>query len=118
MADAGQDEAECARFGAVVCGPFLAAREALPHLPATHGRIVNIGSLEGLRASAGHAHYCATKAGASHAHPGHGQGIRARGEGELRRAGLDRPGGRSTRPGGAVRRLISPEAQRDVRGGG
>src|ERR1035437_3349844 len=43
-------------------GPFLVAREALPHLRATNGRIVNIGSLGGLRAWAGHAHYCASKA--------------------------------------------------------
>ena len=43
-------------------GPFLVAREALPHLRAVHGRIVNIGSLGGLRAWAGHAHYCASKA--------------------------------------------------------
>jgi 3-oxoacyl-[acyl-carrier protein] reductase/pteridine reductase len=43
-------------------GPFLAAREALPHLRAAHGSIVNIGSLGGLHAWAGHAHYCASKA--------------------------------------------------------
>lgn len=43
-------------------GPFLVAREALPHLRAAKGRIVNIGSLGGLRAWAGHAHYCASKA--------------------------------------------------------
>jgi NAD(P)-dependent dehydrogenase (short-subunit alcohol dehydrogenase family) len=43
-------------------GPFLVAREALPHLRAAHGRIVNIGSLGGLRAWAGHAHYCSSKA--------------------------------------------------------
>ena len=43
-------------------GPFLVAREALPHLRAAHGRIVNIGSLGGFRAWAGHAHYCASKA--------------------------------------------------------
>jgi NAD(P)-dependent dehydrogenase (short-subunit alcohol dehydrogenase family) len=43
-------------------GPFLVAREALPHLRATHGRIINIGSLGGLRAWPGHAHYCASKA--------------------------------------------------------
>jgi len=43
-------------------GPFLAAREALPHLRAARGRIVNIGSLGGLRAWAGHADYCASKA--------------------------------------------------------
>ena len=43
-------------------GPFLVAREALLHLRATHGRIINIGSLGGIRAWAGHAHYCASKA--------------------------------------------------------
>jgi 3-oxoacyl-[acyl-carrier protein] reductase/pteridine reductase len=43
-------------------GPFLVAREALPHLRAVAGRIVNIGSLGGIHAWAGHAHYCASKA--------------------------------------------------------
>jgi 3-oxoacyl-[acyl-carrier protein] reductase/pteridine reductase len=43
-------------------GPFLVAREALPALRASGGRIVNIGSLGGMRAWAGHAHYCASKA--------------------------------------------------------
>lgn len=43
-------------------GPFLVSREALPHLRAAHGRIVNIGSLGGLHAWAGHAHYSASKA--------------------------------------------------------
>src|SRR5208337_3686760 len=43
-------------------GPFLVAREALPHLRATHGCIVNIGSLGASHAWAGHAHYCASKA--------------------------------------------------------
>ncbi|HET6207768.1 MAG TPA: SDR family NAD(P)-dependent oxidoreductase [Terracidiphilus sp.] len=43
-------------------GPFLVAREALPALRASRGRIVNIGSLGGLQAWAGHAHYCASKA--------------------------------------------------------
>lgn len=43
-------------------GPFLVSREALPYLRAATGRIVNIGSLGGLRAWAGHAHYCASKA--------------------------------------------------------
>ena len=40
-------------------GPFLMAREALAHLRASKGRIVNIGSLGGIHAWAGHAHYCA-----------------------------------------------------------
>jgi NAD(P)-dependent dehydrogenase (short-subunit alcohol dehydrogenase family) len=43
-------------------GPFLVAREAIASLRATHGQIINIGSLGGLRAWAGHAHYCASKA--------------------------------------------------------
>ncbi|MGD0830862.1 MAG: SDR family oxidoreductase [Terracidiphilus sp.] len=43
-------------------GPFLMAREALPHLRATEGRIINIGSLGGMKAWTGHAHYCASKA--------------------------------------------------------
>ena len=43
-------------------GPFLVAREAIPHLRAARGRIVNIGSLGGINAWAGHAHYCASKA--------------------------------------------------------
>jgi 3-oxoacyl-[acyl-carrier protein] reductase/pteridine reductase len=43
-------------------GPFLMAREALPHLRAARGRIVNIGSLGGMHAWAGHAHYCSSKA--------------------------------------------------------
>ena len=43
-------------------GPFLMAREALPHLRTSRGRIVNIGSLGGMHAWAGHAHYCSSKA--------------------------------------------------------
>jgi 3-oxoacyl-[acyl-carrier protein] reductase/pteridine reductase len=43
-------------------GPFLVAREALPHLRATEGRIINIGSLGGMHAWARHAHYCGSKA--------------------------------------------------------
>ncbi len=43
-------------------GPFLVAREALPHLKASQGRIVNIGSLGGSHAWADHAHYCSSKA--------------------------------------------------------
>jgi NAD(P)-dependent dehydrogenase (short-subunit alcohol dehydrogenase family) len=43
-------------------GPFLVSREALVHLRAAEGRIVNIGSLGGIHAWAGHAHYCGSKA--------------------------------------------------------
>ena len=43
-------------------GPFLVAREALAALRAVKGRIVNIGSLGGMKAWASHGHYCASKA--------------------------------------------------------
>jgi len=43
-------------------GPFLMAREALPYLKTSHGRIVNLGSLGGSHPWATHAHYCASKA--------------------------------------------------------
>ncbi len=43
-------------------GPFLVAREALPHLRAAAGRIVNLGSLGGLHPWARHAHYSSSKA--------------------------------------------------------
>jgi 3-oxoacyl-[acyl-carrier protein] reductase/pteridine reductase len=43
-------------------GPFLVAREAIAHLRAVHGRIINIGSLGGIHPWASHAHYCASKA--------------------------------------------------------
>jgi len=42
--------------------PFLVAQAALPHLRATRGRIINIGSLGGLHPWATHAHYCTSKA--------------------------------------------------------
>jgi NAD(P)-dependent dehydrogenase (short-subunit alcohol dehydrogenase family) len=43
-------------------GPFLVSREALPHLRTAGGRIINIGSLGGIRPWVDHAHYCASKA--------------------------------------------------------
>lgn len=43
-------------------GPFLMAREALPYLRSTEGRIINIGSLGGMKAWATHAHYSSSKA--------------------------------------------------------
>jgi len=42
--------------------PFLVARAAYPHLRASRGRIVNIGSLGGSHPWATHAHYCTSKA--------------------------------------------------------
>ena len=43
-------------------GPFLVTREALPHLKASQGRVVNLGSLGGMLAWPLHAHYCSSKA--------------------------------------------------------
>jgi len=43
-------------------GPFLIAQAAYPHLRATQGRIINIGSLGGIHPWATHAHYCTSKA--------------------------------------------------------
>lgn len=51
-----------AMFESNTRGPFLVAREALPALRAAQGRIVNLGSLGGIEAWPGHAHYCASKA--------------------------------------------------------
>jgi 3-oxoacyl-[acyl-carrier protein] reductase/pteridine reductase len=49
-------------FATNVRGPFLVSREALKHLRVRKGRIINLGSLGGLRAWATHAHYCSSKA--------------------------------------------------------
>lgn len=49
-------------FAANVRGPFLVSREALPHLRKRKGRIVNMGSLGGLRPWPTHVHYCSSKA--------------------------------------------------------
>jgi len=43
-------------------GPFLVAREALPYLRASGGRIVNLGSLGAMQSWSTHGHYCASKA--------------------------------------------------------
>lgn len=43
--------------------PFLLIRAALPHLRATRGSIVNVGSIEGLGSNPLHAAYAAAKAG-------------------------------------------------------
>lgn len=44
-------------------GPFLVAQAALPHLRSSgQGRILNIGSLGGIRPWVTHGHYCASKA--------------------------------------------------------
>lgn len=43
--------------------PFLMIRASLPHLRASRGSIVNVGSIEGLGSNPRHAAYCASKAG-------------------------------------------------------
>ena len=43
--------------------PFVLIKHALPHLIASTGAIVNIGSVEGIAANPQHSAYCASKAG-------------------------------------------------------
>lgn len=60
------DEISLAQWDAIfasnVRGPFLVSREARKALSRSQGRIVNMGSLGGLRPWADHAHYCSSKA--------------------------------------------------------
>ena len=49
-------------FASNTRGPFLVSREALKHLQERRGKIINLGSLGGLRPWASHAHYCSSKA--------------------------------------------------------
>jgi 3-oxoacyl-[acyl-carrier protein] reductase/pteridine reductase len=51
-----------AMFESNTRGPFLVTREALLALRAAQGRIIHLGSLGGIEAWPGHAHYCASKA--------------------------------------------------------
>ncbi len=51
-----------AMFASNTRGPFLVSREALPYLRKRRGRIINMGSLGGLRPWTAHAHYCSSKA--------------------------------------------------------
>ena len=51
-----------AMFAVNVRGPFLMAQAALPHLRASGGRVINIGSLGGMKPWVTHGHYCASKA--------------------------------------------------------
>ena len=43
-------------------GPFLMSRACWPHLKKSRGKIINIGSLGGVRPWTTHAHYCQSKA--------------------------------------------------------
>jgi 3-oxoacyl-[acyl-carrier protein] reductase/pteridine reductase len=49
-------------FASNTRGPFLVSRGALPYLRKRNGRIINMGSLGGLRPWPTHAHYCSSKA--------------------------------------------------------
>jgi 3-oxoacyl-[acyl-carrier protein] reductase/pteridine reductase len=49
-------------FASNVRGPFLVSREAHKALSKSQGKIINMGSLGGLRPWADHAHYCSSKA--------------------------------------------------------
>jgi len=49
-------------FASNTRGPFLVSREALKLLRERRGKIINMGSLGGLRPWASHAHYCSSKA--------------------------------------------------------
>jgi len=49
-------------FASNTRGPFLVSREALKYLRERKGKIINLGSLGGLRPWASHAHYCSSKA--------------------------------------------------------
>lgn len=49
-------------FASNTRGPFLVSREAARELRRTRGRIINMGSLGGLRPWTTHAHYCSSKA--------------------------------------------------------
>jgi NAD(P)-dependent dehydrogenase (short-subunit alcohol dehydrogenase family) len=48
-------------FASNARGPFLVSRAAVASLRKREGRIINLGSLGGLRPWASHAHYCASK---------------------------------------------------------
>ena len=49
-------------FSVNVRGPFLVSQTSQPYLRRKQGRIINLGSLGGLRAWSSHAHYCSSKA--------------------------------------------------------
>ncbi len=51
-----------AMFATNTRAPFLIAKAAYPHLRASKGRIINVGSLGGSHPWATHGHYCTSKA--------------------------------------------------------
>ena len=49
-------------FATNVRGPFLMSQQCLPALRKSHGRIIHLGSLGGIKPWITHAHYCSSKA--------------------------------------------------------
>jgi NAD(P)-dependent dehydrogenase (short-subunit alcohol dehydrogenase family) len=64
--DATPDELYDRMFAINVRAPFRLMREAFPHLKARQGNVVNVSSVNGLRAFAGVAVYCSSKAALDH----------------------------------------------------
>ena len=64
--DATTDELYDRMMAINVRAPFRLMREAFPHLKARRGNVVNISSVNGLRAFAGVAVYCSSKAALDH----------------------------------------------------
>jgi NAD(P)-dependent dehydrogenase (short-subunit alcohol dehydrogenase family) len=64
--DATSDELFDRMMAINVRAPFRLMREAFPHLKARKGTVVNVSSVNGLRAFAGVAVYCASKAALDH----------------------------------------------------
>lgn len=64
--DATPDELFDRMFAINVRGPFRLMREAFPLLKARRGNVVNVSSVNGLRAFAGVAVYCSSKAALDH----------------------------------------------------
>ena len=66
FADAALEELTAEQWDAMFAvntrGPFLMAKAAHAALKASQGKIINLGSLGGLRPWATHGHYCASKA--------------------------------------------------------
>jgi NAD(P)-dependent dehydrogenase (short-subunit alcohol dehydrogenase family) len=64
--DATSDDLFDRMMGINVRAPFRMMREAFPHLKGRRGNVVNISSVNGLRAFAGVAVYCSSKAALDH----------------------------------------------------
>lgn len=64
--DQTPDELFDRMFAINVRAPFRLMREAFPHLKARQGNVVNVSSVNGLRAFAGVAVYCSSKAALDH----------------------------------------------------